>query len=410
MGITVAYRGTLRDLTRLEDLEDRVVDLGLEVGAYASIWRSQSRTTPARVVRGVLLDLAPGLETVSLLVSPEGFFVPLTAIEDAEEGRLTEPPWVFVKTQLGPAAGHVLLVELLRELEACSFARLEVRDEGGYFETRSLEELERRRGAHAFTLDGLEAALGAKAPFRDDSADAAALATRVQRVLARPSEHAPFRFAEPSGDGEDELEGQSSEAEWDAFHRDRLRALERFGRAVEEQRMSGEPRAVEKALLSEGLVDLPGDEELTAGEDGFWFDDPEEEAWRESVTEPFWQSDPADHPLVERAMDLVTRVCDVTKPAPREAEGLVGPAQKGAFEMMGGVVQAMTDRDPPGPHGHRLVQLKRALRGAALLRGALFWVLAEKIAVKETLGPIFDEIGAIEDELQAEVGSLRARL
>lgn len=58
-----------------------------------------------------------GQETTSLLISPEGWLINLVEIEDAEQGRLAEPPWCFVKTQFGPVEGHVALVELLAALQ-----------------------------------------------------------------------------------------------------------------------------------------------------------------------------------------------------------------------------------------------------------------------------------------------------
>jgi len=99
MGVTVAYRGRLDDFSRLEALEDAVIDLAIALGGRATIWRTTSDTDLNRWVRGVIWDLAPGSESVALLFSPEGWLVPLHAIEDAEEGRLEERPWVFVKTQ-----------------------------------------------------------------------------------------------------------------------------------------------------------------------------------------------------------------------------------------------------------------------------------------------------------------------
>src|SRR6516162_2413217 len=106
MGITIAYRGRLADLDRIEDFEDRLVDFALEMGAPVQVWRSWPDHDPERMVRGVLLDLAPGQESTSLLLSPEGWLIGLSDIEDAEEGRLDEPPWCFVKTQFGPVEGH----------------------------------------------------------------------------------------------------------------------------------------------------------------------------------------------------------------------------------------------------------------------------------------------------------------
>ena len=118
MGITIFYRGSIADLGRVEDLEDRVLDLALEVGGRAQIWRSVCDHDRQRLVRGVILDLYPGQETTSLLFSPEGWLINLFEIEAAEKGQLGEPPWCFVKTQFGSVEGHVALVELLTLIAA----------------------------------------------------------------------------------------------------------------------------------------------------------------------------------------------------------------------------------------------------------------------------------------------------
>src|SRR5438105_6218681 len=87
MGITIAYRGRLADLTRIEDFEDRLLDLALELGGQAQIWRSHAEKDPQRMVRGIILTLAPGQESTSLLLAPEGWLISLTDIQDAELGR-----------------------------------------------------------------------------------------------------------------------------------------------------------------------------------------------------------------------------------------------------------------------------------------------------------------------------------
>jgi hypothetical protein len=141
MGVTVFYRGAIADADRVEDLEDRVLDMALQLGGAAQIWRSASDDDPQRVVRGLIVDLAPGQETTSLLISPEGWLVGLTEIEDAEARRLAEPPWCFVKTQFGSLEGHVALIELLDALKKEFIPNLEVTDEGGYWEGRDLSQL-----------------------------------------------------------------------------------------------------------------------------------------------------------------------------------------------------------------------------------------------------------------------------
>lgn len=89
MGVTISCRGSLADIERVEDFEDRVLDLALEIGGQAHVWRSVNDDDPRRVVRGLMLDLCPGQETTSLLVSPEGWLINLFEIEDAsfEEQR-----------------------------------------------------------------------------------------------------------------------------------------------------------------------------------------------------------------------------------------------------------------------------------------------------------------------------------
>ena len=145
MGVSLAYRGRLADLTRIEDFEDRLLDFALEVGGLARIWRSHGDGEPQRVVRGVILDLAPGQESTSLLVSPEGWLIGLIDIEDAEKGRLAEPPWIFVKTQFGAVEGHIAAIELLAALKREFIPDLEVSDEGGYWEKRDIQELVQKR-------------------------------------------------------------------------------------------------------------------------------------------------------------------------------------------------------------------------------------------------------------------------
>ena len=46
MGVTVRYRGALDDLDRVEDFEDRIVDLALEIGSTVRIWRSTADDDP----------------------------------------------------------------------------------------------------------------------------------------------------------------------------------------------------------------------------------------------------------------------------------------------------------------------------------------------------------------------------
>ena len=105
MGVTIFYRGSLADLDRIEDFEDRVLDLALELGGQARIWRTCASRICAHGAWCVLLNLFPGQEPTSLLISPEDGYQS-REIEEAEKGELGEPPWCFVETQFGPIEGH----------------------------------------------------------------------------------------------------------------------------------------------------------------------------------------------------------------------------------------------------------------------------------------------------------------
>ncbi len=217
MGITVHYRGALADLDRIVDFEDRVLDLALDLGGQAKIWRSKAKQDPRRMVRGVLLNLCPGQETTSLLISPEGWLVSLFDIEDAEQGKLDGPPDCFVKTQFGTIEGHVALIEMLTLLKREFLSDLEVTDEGEYWETRNLDTLVAK-------FKQIEAAMNAmtenleKFGLTDEAAeDPEILLKRVERIanlvhrtLSRPAEHPPV-----SRGDEDGLDAKTAESESD---------------------------------------------------------------------------------------------------------------------------------------------------------------------------------------------------
>ena len=145
MGITVHYRGQFADLDRVEDFEDRVLDLVLDLNGKAEVWRSTAEHDSSRLIRGLLIELEPGQETFSLLVSPEGWLITPFQLAEAELGELPEPPWCFCKTQFGSIDGHVALVELLAAIQREFIPNLEVNDEAGYWETRDVAEVARKK-------------------------------------------------------------------------------------------------------------------------------------------------------------------------------------------------------------------------------------------------------------------------
>lgn len=423
MGITVHYRGTLKDLDRVEDFEDRVLDLALEFGGQAHIWRTSCDTDPSRVVRGVMLSLCPGQETTSLLISPEGWLIGLADIEDAENGKLAEPPWCWVKTQFGTLEGHVAVVEMLRALKAEFFPDLEVRDESGYWENGDPAELARKREFLQAAIKSLGEGLEQFGLSAEAAEDPQILAARIERVarmvqqtLKRPAEHPLVRWS----DEDSALEGvgpmsPEEETRWDASFKENRRRQERVGRAIENHLAKGESieEAFDASMHEETALGLPADEEDEAEESE------EGDAWRDSLPEESvedeaaedWRgetddaADPFDirgrerHPLLERANELSMRLHELLSKEPHTKSG-VGTLMQGAMEISGGLAQALSfDDDNLFARGLAVVQLKRALRGAAFAIGALFPLRHDGL-IDEA---VFKELRATIEGLQNDV-------
>jgi hypothetical protein len=426
MGITIAYRGRLADPARIEDFEDRLVDCALEMDAPVQVWRSWADHNPERMIRGVILGLAPGQESTSLLLSPEGWLIGLTDIQDAEEGRLERPPWCFVKTQFGPVEGHVALVEMLAALKREFVPDLEVSDDGGYWETRDLAELVRRRSLTKGAIDGLAQGLRRHGLSREAAEDPSILlrhiervAERVHRMLRRPAEHPPVEL-EDDGDFGGAADPAATEKLWDVISKHNRRQQERMQRALAERRSRGlDHETALRGAPEEVVPDLPGDE--TGRLQGLWRDDEhppfaesladeaagEGAGLPEAVDDSFKADEGEHHPLLQQAMNLLERLDSLFRDeGPRSAPSL-GTLYQGAVDAMGGLAQALSCRDHDAEdYGLRVAQLKRALRGAAFARGALF-PLRSSVSAEE-FDELFRTLQQMEIDIVSELGKVRS--
>jgi len=425
MGVTIFYRGRIADFTRIEDFEDRLVDFALEIGGQAQIWRSWADDSPERMVRGVILGLAPGQESTSLLLSPEGWLIGLTDIEDAEHGRLKEPPWCFVKTQFGRVEGHVALVEMLAALKREFLPDLEVSDDGGYWETRDLGELVRKRSLTQEAIDGLAEGLRRHGLSREAAEDPSILlrhiervAEEVHRILRRPAEHPPVTLEGDDFGGA--ADPEATEKLWDEISKHNRRQQERMQRAIEERRSRGvDVETAFEDALRDVIPDVP-DEESERSEEP-WTDDEhapfgeslEDEAagegagFREADDNRFEAEEEERHPLLQQAMDLLERLDTLFRDEDPRYGPSLGMLYQGAGDAMGGLAQALGRRDQDAEHyGLCLVQLKRALRGAAFARGALF-PLRSTMSTGQ-FDELFRTLEQMETDIVSELGKVRS--
>src|SRR5262249_22958821 len=111
-----------------------------------------------------------------------GWLIGLTDIKDAEDGRLEEKPWCFVKTQFGAVEGHLALVKILTSLKREFVHDLEVLDEGEYWETGDLAELVRKRTFLQSAMDGLAEGLKRYGLNKEAAEDPEILIRHIERV------------------------------------------------------------------------------------------------------------------------------------------------------------------------------------------------------------------------------------
>jgi hypothetical protein len=267
-----------------------------------------------------------------------------------------------------------------------------VSDEGGYWETRNLAELDRRHSLVRQAIDRMTEGLQRHGLSREAAEDPDILlrrieriAAQVNRILRRPAEHPPVAFPDDEAPG-GAPDPEATEALWDEMFKHNRRRQEWLQRALEELRSRGEDHetAFENALGDLGL-EIPGEEPGPADEP--WHEEqesfagpqggetvPDEASAEEGGEEdgPFGAEE--RHPLLKSAMDLLEALHAAFRDADPRLESSLRTLFQGAGDAMGGLAQALSGRgeDDDDDYGLCVVQLKRAIRGVAFARGALF--------------------------------------
>jgi hypothetical protein len=277
-------------------------------------------------------------------------------------------------------------------------------------------------------LDGLADSLrrhGLTAEAAEDPEILLARITRVarlvQRTLGRAAEHPPVRWGDDDSDDGFDDPADGTEAQWDAEFKEQRRKQERLHRAIEERRARGDETgdALLAAMRDEGLIDLPGEpsfseavHELLEAEE-----DEHDEPWRESLPDAIrdadedatndWLGDDEHHPLLERVMDLNKRLYDLATAAEERQNENLRTLLGATGEMLGGLAQALGSPDWEPPSGLALVQLKRALRGAAFAFGMLFPLRADGFLSPAEFDELTTTLKSLQTDIYAELARLR---
>jgi hypothetical protein len=199
MGVTIHYRGTIDDKTMVGKLADEMEDFAHSLDWETERWNEDwskpntARISPGkRVVRtvghaplhGITLYPHEHCEPLWLTFDPTGSLVNIVgmAMLAQKEGK-TDESWTSTKTQFAPIETHIAIVKLLQYVKRRYVANLEVYDDGGYWGSGDVHELQRRIDSINRGLDILESALSANHSLLSAAKYPEELAEAIERII-----------------------------------------------------------------------------------------------------------------------------------------------------------------------------------------------------------------------------------
>lgn len=161
MGITIHYKGTIRNLNLVEKLKEEMIDICKAMDWDYQLW-DEDHTKPFDAqlthknggasiqghipLKGISIITDPDNESLDLLFNPEGRLSSFMLEILKHDGTFSKDHnWIFVKTQYGTIDAHIAIVKLLHYLKQNYIPDLEVKDEGEYWETGDKEVLKGKR-------------------------------------------------------------------------------------------------------------------------------------------------------------------------------------------------------------------------------------------------------------------------
>jgi hypothetical protein len=124
MGITIHYKGSLRDAALTAELAEEIADICKSMG-----W--QYETVGKDDVSGIIFQPHPKCEIVELVFDRKGRLINPLVYPDDDPALMVE--WVHTKTQFAGPDVHIAVVKLLKYLKRKYLTDLEVEDEGEYW-------------------------------------------------------------------------------------------------------------------------------------------------------------------------------------------------------------------------------------------------------------------------------------
>ncbi|MFM7056429.1 MAG: hypothetical protein ACKO2P_05855 [Planctomycetota bacterium] len=443
--IMVKYQGKIESLNLVEEFEDHVMQTATALGSRAHLWRSSTKYSPGRLVRGLSLHLCPGQEAVSLLLSPEGLLIPEQAADEAIFAPLLQQPWCHVRTHCGGVDGHTALIELLELMKRSWFPDLVVLDVTGYWEHRSPQRLRQSFLEAQAELHPRYAAATGVWLTAEAAEDPTILLKRLDR-LAQLVRAPQVGGLPPIGTVPDRSEFARMSIDeavlWADYalrqqllHSDRIRriieeclaigmtadeaaatAIRREGRPAELPEPADDAVAESAAvvdgdddgLAAESFAEAP-EEWVQAAESGL-SDSPEVEGAASdggSVIRDLLNDGAS--PLLQAARQLMLEIIPPTSRFGNQS-GYLNVLHQGLLELVGALGQDMGGCQESASDQYlvsfSIVHLRQAIKGAAFVTGAITGMRAERLLSPEQAGRWSTRVAEISSQLHQRIHEL----
>lgn len=171
MGITIHYRGRIDNIEDVDRLSNEVKEfaeiLDWDIRQWDENWHLQNSASLQKKsdgleltghvpIRGVSVIPHPGCEPLFLTFRNDGVLASsMHMVMMADEDIDQEAMWLSTKTQFAPVDTHAALIKLLKFVNGKYVSNLEVHDDGRYWESEDIFELEKRFKEVGAALDTL---------------------------------------------------------------------------------------------------------------------------------------------------------------------------------------------------------------------------------------------------------------
>jgi len=175
MGITIHYKGSLRNISEIDNFKNEMAEICRAMNWEYRLWNEdQSKPFDATLVhsekgaeikghiplKGISIVIDNKNEGFDFLFNPDGDLSSFLSEILRHNGSLDrDNKWLNCKTQYGSVDSHIAVVKLLHHIKEKYIPDLKVIDEGKYWETNDKEHLMGKRAFLAGKIAQFDKAL-----------------------------------------------------------------------------------------------------------------------------------------------------------------------------------------------------------------------------------------------------------